>query len=126
MEDYLSSTVLCRRSHRIDIDIGWLSIEADIAVFIGEAALQQGDVYGERAIAEIFFVIDFDDINEFVFGGFVHFSAAMTRVDKGAEADMGQQAGTLRSNLSHELHTNAARQDIGFDFVVFGKLLHSR
>ena len=59
-----------------------------------------------------------DDLDQVVLGGLVHAAAFDARIDEGAEADMGEQAGPPGADLAEQLHRDAAGKHIGLDLVV--------
>ncbi len=110
----------------IDIDIGRLLIEADIAVRIAERATDNGNIDRKGFVPEELVASDRDDLDEILLGGLVHLAALLARIDEGAEAYMGEQPWPLSGDLAIELHHAATWQNICFDLFVACHLLHLR
>ena len=110
----------------IDIDVGRLLVEADVALGVGERAADDGDVDGKRLVAQQLAAIDGQDLGEAILGGLVHASAFKARVAERAKADVSEQTRPAGTDLAKQLHGDATRQDVGLDLVVPGHRLHAR
>ena len=86
--DDLAARVVGGERGRVDIDVGRLLVEADVAVRIGEGAADQRHVDRKRLVAQQLAAIDFDHLGEIVLGALVHAPALKARVDERAKADV--------------------------------------
>src|SRR5262249_38071482 len=126
LDDHLAARVVGGEGGGVDIDVGWLLLETDVAVCISEGATDQGDVDGERLVAQQLAAIDAHHLGQIGPGGPVHTSALDARVYEGAEADVGEEAGPSGADLAEELHGDAARQHVGLDLLLLRERLHAR
>ncbi len=110
---------------RIDVDVGRLLVEADIAVGVGERTLDERDVDRERQVAQVLLAGDGCDLGERALGRLVHAAALDAGVAEGAEANVGVEARPAGADLAEQLHGDAAGQHERLDLVVAGELLHA-
>ena len=93
---------------------------------IGKRASDQRDIHRKWLVAQQLAAIDIYHLDQVVLGRIIHASASNTRIDERAETDVREQPRPLGSDLTEQLHGDAAGQDIGFDLVLARHLLHAR
>ena len=126
LHDDLTAGIVRGQRRRINIDVGWFLIEADVAVRVGERPADQRDIDRKWLVAQQFAAIDLGDFDEIRLGRVVHASTAVARIDERTETDMREQPRPPRADLAEQLHGDAAGEDVGLDLVVARHLLHAR
>src|SRR5205807_10093761 len=95
-----------------------LLFHRDVAVVVGGGASDDRDVDRKRLVEQPLFAIDFDQPYQLFGGARIQLAAAIGGVDKGAEADLGEQAGLAPCNLAEQMRYASERQIVGLDVVV--------
>ena len=99
-----------------------LAFHGEIARAIGARCPDEADVDGEGAVMQPVLAAKLHALNQWLGGATVQAPAAMHRIDKGVQADPGQDPGAMRGDVTKELADDALRETIRLDIAGERKL----
>jgi hypothetical protein len=94
-----------------------LLFHADVAVLVGRGAAQERDVDVEGLVEQPLAAGQGDDVDQIVAGRGALAPTAVARIDEGVQADLGDQPGSPRSHLAHQLRQRALGKVVRLDGV---------
>ena len=117
LHDDLAARVLARLRHRGHVQRADLAVYGAVAVFVAVGSAQEYDIDREALIQQALLPLDVDDLDQILLGHIVELAAAVARVGKGLEADVGDRANVVRRDIAVHMRNNALRQVVRLDLV---------
>ncbi|VTR67822.1 conserved hypothetical protein [Desulfosarcina cetonica] len=127
--DHHSAGVAGGLGHAQGVEDHGLLFHGDIAVRIRRGAAQESHMDGKGFIEEVILPVDGHQLNEIFAGGFgelVELAPVLPRIDKRAEAHMGQVARLAGGDIAIELGHGTHGHVVGQDLVLIDQAAQSR
>ena len=122
LNDYLAAGVLAGLSHCSYVQRTDLAMYGAVAVLVAVGSAQEYNVDREALVEQALLAFDVDNLYEVFLGNVVELAAAVARVSKGLQADVGDGADVVSGNITVHMRNDALRQVVSLDLVVQSEL----
>ncbi len=122
----LAAAVLAGLSHCGDVQRADLAMYGAVAELIAVGSAQEYNINREALVQQALLAFDLNQLDEVFLGAVIQLAAAVARVSKGVQTDMGNGADVVRRDIAVHMGNNALRQVVCFDLVVQRQLTELR
>jgi hypothetical protein len=98
------------------------SLHGDVTLLVGGSAAQEGYVYREGPVEEVFRAVELEHLDEVLGSHLVHLAAFEARVHEGAFADCRDHTWPAGGDLPKQVRDYALRETVSLNLVLQGQL----
>ena len=126
LNDYLAAGVLAGLRHSGNVQRTDLAMYGAVAVLIAVRSTQEYNVDREALVQQALLTLDVNNLYQIFLGNVVQLAAAVARVSKGLQTNVGDGADVVGSDVAVHMGDNALRQVVSLDLVVQSELTELR